>query len=1029
MAGNQEIREIVLKIIAETREGEAGLKRVEDQSKALREEITKAGLGFAAFGGAVAGVVAIINRGQGVSELTAAFNTLSKQAGSLAANEIQQLRAATQGLLSDTELMRASNEALAAGLKPEQFRAVAEAADTLGDAFGKNTKVALDDLTRALVTGQEKLLKQYTIQIDNAAAEKKFADSIGITTKHLNEAGKLEAARIAILEEVKKKTEQLAGGTDTAGDAVQRIGAAFSNSLDTMSRFINEASGVVAVFDAISNAAQRASTLIEAYYGKSNQALIFQKQERLNLIKSGDQNYMGGLGVDTALFGGDLEKKQKEIFELQNDIDGLIGKSQQERAESEKVRTEIEKRGQSTEELRKKYTDFGKTSEEANKKAEETTKKVTAAQDELKAAILSATDANRIQPLADALEKAFAESFSPGKAQAAFEPFIQEFRAATRKELETKYKDALADSSTRGVTLGLIQGLEDQAVAAKQYEFAKRLEEATKEAFNNTVGFFADLLTSSVTGSFQDIEETAKDALRRVAIGFASQMAASIASELGISGLGNIGSAQGLGQAIAASLGFEGGGVKTISELLGETGAAGALTGSAAALDLSAVALTSAATALSAAGTAGAFANVTAGGGITGAGFESVTGSIAGPGALSSALVNSGIIAAVVTATVATVASGVGSFNAGQKGGIAAGIKSGFDGIDDLGAAFASGGLSIPINLVSGIAGSFFGGDSQKAIERENREKLLDSIIEKLGGDTFSGVNGPIKLSDKKFNVDTSNPLSGQTVGLVNPLSQLLTGGDDKLGSDLAGIFTDAVSNAENFNEVIVNTQALMDGLGINAEDAKQGLLELFLDGKISAAEFGADLNNLNILAQDALVGPDSIKEALNIIAKNIDGEGEDSPRVALKGLELEFKALAQAGYDSTSEIVGYFQSIGSPEVAAVFEDLGALGVDSFDDIASAAAENPDLVFAIIDAIQGLNSELQNTDSSGIAGIGDDASTAAGNVERLTKRQRDLNGELDKTIRKRRELDAFGGGRGESSDDTGGGSELGRFRS
>ena len=34
-------------------------------------------------------------------------------------------------------------------------------------------------------------------------------------------------------------------------------------------------------------------------------------------------------------------------------------------------------------------------------------------------------------------------------------------------------------------------------------------------------------------------------------------------------------------------------------------------------------------------------------------------------------------------------------------------------------------------------------------------------------------------------------------------------------------MFADATDNASNFNEVLINTQALMDKMGLNVEDAK----------------------------------------------------------------------------------------------------------------------------------------------------------------------------------------------------------------
>ncbi|WZO97255.1 hypothetical protein EP7_004279 [Isosphaeraceae bacterium EP7] len=947
-------------------------------------------------------LVAVINRGQGVSELSAAFGTLQSAAGSLASNELQQLRTATQGLLSDTELMRAANEALASGLKPEQFNKVAEAADALGDAFGKNTKVALDDLTRALVTGQEKLLKQYGIQIDNAKAEKEFAASIGITAKQLNEAGKLEAARIAILDEIVKKSGEVAGGTETAGDAVQRLGVSFNNTLDTISQYINEASGVVAVFDAISNAAAKAATLSEAYFGKSIQSQLFRAKENLRTLETGSSNF------DISF--RESEAGQKQIREVTDEIKRLEAEAGKAATETAKIKTEIDKTGNSTEALRQKYTDFGKTSEEANKKAEEAAKKLLAVQDDLRNTLTQSTSANTLKPLADQLDKAFGESFSPQNATAAFDKYITAFRSSVTTELQTKYKDQLGDATVQG----MIQGITDSKVAEATYEFSKQLEEATKQAFQGTVDFFADIFTSSIDGSAQSIEQTLKDALKRVAVGFASQIAANIASSAGLTGLSNVGSAQGLGQSIAATFGFEGGGVKGLTDLFSAPGIQ--LTASATALDGSAAALTAAAGALAQgglggqlgglAGGDGPFGGVTGSGGVTGTGFEKVAGSIGSETLPSTIFVQAGIVGAIAGAGVIAY-NAIKEFDKSNKSFSDAG-KAGAQ------TYFAGDVTGISQTAFAAYAAFGLGGNPRLAQEREGRAAGIDQILELFGQagkqdlPKFQGINGLLTLDDKKFNIDQpKGSKEAFAVGLANPLAQIVSGGDEKLTNDFAAIFANATSDADNFNEVIANTLSLMDSLGFNAADAKKNLSDTFLDGKLSAQAFGEDLQALNILATEALVGPNSIAEAFAIIGKNIDGEGDDSPRTALKGLELEFKALAAAGFDSTEEIVGYFDSIGQSDIGDFFEKLGAIGVDSFDDIAAAIEKNPDLVYALYSALVDANgafSDLSHTAAEAGTATARVLSNTTTQISRSTQAMRGFTQETERAARAIKQL-------------------------
>lgn len=244
MAG--EVREILLRIRGDSREAQQAQAAVQTGFGGIASAAAIATAAVAAVAGGVATLVATINRGQGVSELSTAFDNLG---GSL-----PRLRESTQGLVSDLDLMRASNQAMLAGLSATQFEQVAAAADALGDAVGVGTKEAMDGLTLSIASGNERMLKQFGILVDNKKAEEDFAASIGITADQLNEVGKREAFRIAALEEMAEKTLSLGEAQATAGDGLQKLDSSTDNLFDRFAQGVNENQDLAEAMDNLAKA-------------------------------------------------------------------------------------------------------------------------------------------------------------------------------------------------------------------------------------------------------------------------------------------------------------------------------------------------------------------------------------------------------------------------------------------------------------------------------------------------------------------------------------------------------------------------------------------------------------------------------------------------------------------------------------------------------------------------------------------------------------------------------------------------------
>lgn len=536
-------------------------------------------------------------------------------------------------------------------------------------------------------------------------------------------------------------------------------------------------------------------------------------------------------------------------------------------------------------------------------------------------------------------------------------------------------------------------------IAIIDQQNAHHLEELQKQAFQNSVAFFSDLLSSAIDGTGKDLEQTLLEALKKVGIGFASQIGGNLLQSLRLN-LGSISSASGLGQSLAAAIGFGGGGIKPLTSLFGGSAPSGIIANAAAAVG-----------------------GGTATGAATGTGLTATLGSL---GPIGGSLLSGGAVIIGTGAGAALLASGIkqGGLGGGALGGIGGGLVGG--------SLFGGIGASVlgPLGALAGaFGGDLFGGDSKAAAERQAREDLLNKIT---GGDykDFSfgvvGNSGISHLDPNTFNIQgANNPLSGGPTGtqgdvtaLVSPLSELLTGGNGKLKDDLAGIFTTAVGEVTNFNEAIVNTESLMGKLNLNAEDAKTGLFQLFKDGKIALNEFTTGIYELDVIQQDVFQGPNGIAEGFQIIADQLGNGTNQGLYGAVAALSTEVNTFGKQGLKTTKEIADYFAKAGDTVHAKFFQVLSDQGFKTADDLKN-ALNNPDLFIQLLSDLQGAGDLTQGLASSQgeVASQSDNAYTKMVSGAGAAKSaQQKLNDEIQKTIDLQKKVTGGGGSSTPSGD-------------
>lgn len=945
------IREAVVKLTVDDSGVSQGIENVNKKFSALSVAGAAAAAALATAGAATAALLVNLGRGEQVNNIASAFKNLQEQAGRTADDGINRLRQATQGLMSDLDLMRSSNIASQLGITPEMFEELAASAETLGQAYGKDLTESLDLLTQGFGRAQDRALKGLGITLDVKKAEDDFAKSIGTTRDKLNELGKTEAFRIAALEQVRIKTAAVTTNNASAADSYEKIEVKIRNVINKtvaalernpqLAKSFDDIGKAIAQIDtaplieginAVANAAAGAAGYVASFTQKvdylfklSNTSKIADIDEKIkffvaNLGKAQENaNDLNGRNAPDYLVKGNQSSMTyyaNEIANLQKQREALILTERAARGLDEAGKPLIETQtkltsvvGASVPGLQSQNAKFIDASAGAKEAAEQTKQWATA--------LSSLTDQNNVERLTESIKSA-TEALDLNS----FNKYSSELEDVTR----TSILKGLDPNDPRAVAAAK----EAAAFAAderlKAYGDAlKEQTEKDKEAAQEVVDFFGDILTPMFNDSAQNFEDIFLDAAKRIAIGFGSELLASFTQSLGID-LSGLTSAQGLGQALAG-------------QIFGTSSLA--------------------------AGTKG-------------------IGPVADGAAYGSAITSFSFapyIPAVVAATTAYIASDV--YSTFKKGG----------GVDDLNPgsraqlAITTGGFS----EVAALFGLSFGGSNpDKLARRAARGQLQQTGLgENL---EFQGVGGPISLFNQDYNVNGA--LAQQAVGVVNPLAQIFSKGDDKLGADLAGIFANATAEGRNFNEVLINASSLMEQMGLDAEDAKNQVTQLFLQGKITLEEFKADLHNLNIIASEDLVGPDSVSDSLRIA-----GEAANIPAVRIKGLGLAFNEMAQLGIDSTSEITQYVTEKFGPDIAAAFQRLSDIGIHSFEDIKNASQDQIAEIFSILVPLEDEFARVfTNTTDTATTEIGKTRQIVESQLEAMASKAREIGKSMSNSL-------------------------------
>lgn len=164
---------------------------------------------------------------------------------------VDTLRKAVRGTVSEVDLLRAANNAMALGLPTEDLNELFAAAQTVGAVMGRDTLQAVQDLTTGIGRQSKLILDNLGIIVDTNKAYEEYAETLNKTVSELDAAERKTAFTTAAIEELNKKAKLLEGTTSEGQLSMQRFAASIKDVKTRVGELLSPLAGLTPIFNAM----------------------------------------------------------------------------------------------------------------------------------------------------------------------------------------------------------------------------------------------------------------------------------------------------------------------------------------------------------------------------------------------------------------------------------------------------------------------------------------------------------------------------------------------------------------------------------------------------------------------------------------------------------------------------------------------------------------------------------------------------------------------------------------------------------
>lgn len=176
-----------------------------------------------------------------------AFTNLAATFHSNADSIIADLKRMSGQSITTSRAIELAGKAMLSGLDPRAMGGLMEFAKTMSNITGEKPADTFSDLTRAIITGQDRMLRMHGITVDFDKAQKDLAASLGGTKEQLNEQQIQYANLTAMLETASTMTQRLGKDIETMDDKLGATATSMEESLTRVKDAIYKAFGTPAL--------------------------------------------------------------------------------------------------------------------------------------------------------------------------------------------------------------------------------------------------------------------------------------------------------------------------------------------------------------------------------------------------------------------------------------------------------------------------------------------------------------------------------------------------------------------------------------------------------------------------------------------------------------------------------------------------------------------------------------------------------------------------------------------------------------
>lgn len=210
-------------------------------------QFTAAGLAISLVSKLTGEIGRFVDQGVKLGPVQASFARLSEGVKVDSDRMLSSLQTATRGMVSNYDLMLASNKAMLLGLPvtADSMTELARTASVLGKAMGQDATKSFDDLITALGRSSPLILDNLGLTVKVEEANQKYAASLGKTADSLTDAEKKMAFYVEAMSKARERTRQIGEQTLTLGEIVQSVWTRVGNVVSGAISTINVQSGTM----------------------------------------------------------------------------------------------------------------------------------------------------------------------------------------------------------------------------------------------------------------------------------------------------------------------------------------------------------------------------------------------------------------------------------------------------------------------------------------------------------------------------------------------------------------------------------------------------------------------------------------------------------------------------------------------------------------------------------------------------------------------------------------------------------------